>query len=83
MFLRIYELALQASYRAEFRMEQLMLELGSVIDQLWPNYERAALEAGLHEELLLRSQLLPSNCSHIPSTVLSSCRIQHAAPLLQ
>jgi len=52
LFLRIYELALQASYRAEFRMEQLMLELGPVIDQLWPNCERAALEAGLYEELL-------------------------------
>lgn len=57
-FLRIYELSLQASFRSDFTMEQLMRELGLVIDQLWPNYERAALEAGisstlLHTELVL------------------------------
>lgn len=46
-FLRIYELALQASFRAEFTMEQLSAELGLVVDQLWPNYEKAAAEAGL------------------------------------
>ncbi|QDL29618.1 hypothetical protein [Stenotrophomonas maltophilia] len=46
-FLRIYELALQASFRADFTMEQLSVELGLVVDQLWPNYERAAAEAGL------------------------------------
>lgn len=51
-FLRIYELALQASFRADFTMEQLMAELGLVIDQLWPNYERAAAEAGLPIEHL-------------------------------
>lgn len=57
-FLRIYELSLQASFRSDFTMEQLMRELGMVIDQLWPNYERAALAAGLpasalHTELVL------------------------------
>lgn len=46
-FLRIYELALQASFRADFTMEQLGRELGLVIDQLWPAYEKAALEAGV------------------------------------
>ncbi|RRU09673.1 hypothetical protein EGJ03_09570 [Stenotrophomonas maltophilia] len=46
-FLRIYELALQASFRADFTMEQLMAELGLVIDKLWPAYEKAADEAGL------------------------------------
>lgn len=46
-FLRIYELALQASFRADFTMEQLSAELGLVVDQLWPDYERAAAEAGL------------------------------------
>ena len=46
-FLRIYELALQASFRADFTMEQLGRELGLVIDQLWPAYEKAALEAGI------------------------------------
>ncbi|WP_171956537.1 hypothetical protein [Stenotrophomonas maltophilia] len=46
-FLRIYELALQASFRADFTMEQLGRELGLVIDQLWPAYEGAALEAGM------------------------------------
>ncbi|MBN5171648.1 hypothetical protein ACNJRW_04260 [Stenotrophomonas maltophilia] len=46
-FLRIYELALQASFRADFTIEQLSAELGLVVDRLWPNYEKAAGEAGL------------------------------------
>jgi hypothetical protein len=56
-FLRIYELALQASFRADFTMEQLSTELGLVIDQLWPNYEKAVAEAGLP-----RDQSEPSWC---------------------
>ena len=51
-FLRIYELALQASFRADFTMEQLSVELGLVVDQLWTNYEKAAAEAGLPREQL-------------------------------
>ncbi|WP_295573939.1 hypothetical protein [uncultured Stenotrophomonas sp.] len=51
-FLRIYELALQASFRADFTMEQLFAELGLVVDQLWPNYEKAAADAGLPLEQL-------------------------------
>jgi hypothetical protein len=51
-FLRIYELALQASSRADFTMEQLSAELGLVIDQLWPNYEKAVAEASLPLEKL-------------------------------
>lgn len=51
-FLRIYELALQASFRADFTMEQLSTELGLVIDQLWPNYEKAVAEAGLPRDQL-------------------------------
>lgn len=46
-FLRMYELSLQASFRADFTMEQLMAELGLVMDKLWPAYEKAADEAGL------------------------------------
>ncbi len=46
-FLRMYELCLQASFRGDFTMEQLMAELGLVIDKLWPAYEKAAIEAGL------------------------------------
>ncbi|MGV6490701.1 hypothetical protein ACTUVK_002500 [Stenotrophomonas rhizophila] len=57
-FLKIYELCLQASFRADFTMEQLMAELGLVMDHLWPDYIRAAAEAGiagdiLHSELVL------------------------------
>jgi hypothetical protein len=57
-FLRIYELSLQASFRADFTMEQLMAELGLVMDHLWPDYVRGAAEAGiardiLHSELVL------------------------------
>lgn len=51
-FVRIYELCLQASFRADFTMEQLTKELGLVIDQLWPSYERAAAEAGLQKNLV-------------------------------
>lgn len=51
-FLRIYELALQASFRADFTMEQLAKELGLVIDKVWPSYERAAVDAGLPKQSL-------------------------------
>lgn len=51
-FLRIYELALQASFRADFTMEQLGRELGLVVDQLWPAYEKAAREAGIASEAI-------------------------------
>ncbi|WP_448134499.1 hypothetical protein [Stenotrophomonas rhizophila] len=57
-FLRLYELSLQASFRADFTMEQLMAELGLVIEKLWPNYVAAADQAGiprdqLHTEIVL------------------------------
>lgn len=51
-FLRIYELALQASFRADFTIEQLMAGLGLVMDQLWPNFQKAVAEAGLPIEKL-------------------------------
>ena len=51
-FLKIYELCLQASFRADFTMEQLMAELGRVMDHLWPNYLQAATEAGIAREVL-------------------------------
>lgn len=51
-FLRIYGLALQASFRVDFTMEQLSAELGLVVDQLLPNYEKAVAEAGLPIEQL-------------------------------
>jgi len=51
-FLRIYELTLQASFRADFTMEQLGRELGLVVDQLWPAYEKAALEAGVARSVI-------------------------------
>jgi len=51
-FLRIYELALQASFRADFTMEQLTKELGLVIDKVWTSYESAAVDAGLPKQSL-------------------------------
>jgi len=57
-FLRLYELALQASFRADFTMEKLMAEVPLVIDQFWPNYEKAAAAAGLPAELLGTELLL-------------------------
>ncbi|WP_134709110.1 hypothetical protein [Stenotrophomonas maltophilia] len=46
-FIRVFELTLQASYRSDFRLEQLFAEMGAVIDRLWPSYEEAAAAAGL------------------------------------
>lgn len=51
-FLKIYELILQASFRTDFSIEKLSAEMGSVMDQLWLNYEKAAAEAGLPIEQL-------------------------------
>lgn len=57
-FLRIYELSLQASFRADFTMEPLMAEMGLVIEKLWPEYMSAADQSSiprdvLHTELFL------------------------------
>ncbi|MBN4957296.1 hypothetical protein JY411_02560 [Stenotrophomonas maltophilia] len=46
-FIRVFELTLQASYRSDFRLEQLFAEMGALIDRLWPSYEEAAAAAGL------------------------------------
>lgn len=51
-FLKIYELVLQASFRADFSIEKLSAEMGPVMDQLWLNYEKAAAEADLPIEQL-------------------------------
>jgi len=51
-FLRIYELCIQASFRGDFTTEQLMAELGLVIDKLWPAYEKAAADASLPQSAL-------------------------------
>jgi len=47
-FLKIYELCLQASFRADFTMEKLMAELGLVMDHLWPS-SRPSQGAGDHQ----------------------------------
>lgn len=57
-FLRMYELSLQVSFRADFTMEQLMAELGLVIDKLWPAYEKGANEASMHRSTLGRELVL-------------------------
>jgi len=44
-FLRIYQLCLEASFRNAFSIEQIMREVGPVMDQLWPKYVKAALDA--------------------------------------
>ncbi|MNV19122.1 hypothetical protein D3C71_1099730 [compost metagenome] len=46
-FLRIYQLCLEASFRNAFSIEQIMREVGPVMDQLWPNYVQAARDAKL------------------------------------
>lgn len=61
-FLRIYQLALQATFRADFTMEQLGKELGLVVDQLWPAYEKAVREAGMAAEAI-GTELVLGGCS--------------------
>ncbi len=85
-FLRIYELALQASFRADFTMEQLTKELGLVIDKLWPSYERAAIDAGLPKqslgtELVLGERMVATAYAKNDSaTPLSSCSSRSGTP---
>lgn len=51
-FLKLYELAIQASFRADFTIERLAADMGATIDQLWPGYLKAADRAGLPMHLL-------------------------------
>jgi len=44
-FLRLYHLCLEASFRRAFTIEQIMREVGPVMDQFWPNYLDAARAA--------------------------------------
>ncbi|WP_102788520.1 hypothetical protein [Stenotrophomonas bentonitica] len=46
-FLRIYQLCLEASFRKAFSIEQIMREVGPVMDQLWPKYVQAAQDANM------------------------------------
>lgn len=56
--LRIYQLCLEASFRKAFSIEQIMREVGPIMDGLWPNYVQAAESAGmgmdhLHSEIVV------------------------------
>lgn len=44
-FLRMYQLCLEASFRKAFSIEQIMREVGPVMDQLWPDYVQAIRDA--------------------------------------
>lgn len=44
-FLRVYQLCLEASFRKAFSIEQIMREVGPVMDQLWPRYVQAIRDA--------------------------------------
>lgn len=57
-FLRIYQLCLEASFRKAFSIEQIMREVGPIVDGLWPNYVQAAVSSGmgmyqLHSEIVV------------------------------
>ncbi len=57
-FLRVYQLCLEASFRKAFSIEQIMREVGPVMDQLWPKYVQAARDANidldqLHSEIVV------------------------------
>ncbi|WP_256775411.1 MULTISPECIES: hypothetical protein [unclassified Stenotrophomonas] len=46
-FLRVYQLCLEASFRKAFSIEQIMGEVGPVMDQMWPNYVQAIRDANM------------------------------------
>lgn len=46
-FLRLYQLCLEASFRKAFSIEQIMREVGPVMDQLWPKYVQAVRDANM------------------------------------
>lgn len=46
-FLRVYQLCLEASFRNAFSIEQIMREVGPVMDLLWPKYVRAVRDANM------------------------------------
>lgn len=76
-FLKIYELCLQASFRADFTLERLAAEIGPTMDRLWPTYVEAAERAGLpHHQL--RTEIVLGGWSPRLSRMTATAYAKHA-----
>lgn len=76
-FLKVYDLALQASFRADFTVEALVGEVGPTMDRLWPTYIQAAHLAGLPQQQL-RTELVVGGWSRIQRRMLATAYSKHA-----
>lgn len=75
---RVYDVCLQASFRSDFSLDRLSLELGSTIDRLWPSYVEGAEEAGLalHQ---LRTEIVLGGWSVNERRMVATAFAKHAA----
>jgi len=76
--LRLYQLGLEASFRRDFSIEQLMREVGPVMDQLWPNYVQAALDAKMYLDRL-QSEIVLVGWSKAQDRVVGTAYAKSAA----
>lgn len=76
-FLKIYDLALQASFRADFTLEGVMAEVGPTIDRLWPTYLQAADAFSLPRQHL-RTELVVGGWSTVQHSMVATAYSKHA-----
>ena len=76
--LQMYQILLQASYRATFQIEQAMAELGAAIDQQWPSYEAAAAASGI-ELSALGAELVLSGWSPTQGRMVATAYVKHTS----
>lgn len=76
-FLKVYELCLQASFRADFTLERLAAEIGPTIDRLWPRYLEAAASAGLSMHQL-RTEIVLGGWSAPHGRMIATAYAKHA-----
>ena len=77
-FLRVYDLCLQASFRADFTIERLAASIGPTMDGLWPRYVEAAAEAGLSVHQL-RTEIVLGGWSNRLCRMTATAYAKHAA----
>ncbi|MDV3514684.1 hypothetical protein [Stenotrophomonas sp. C1657] len=76
-FLKIYDLTLQASFRADFTLEGVMAEVGPTIDRLWPTYLQAADAFSLPRQHL-RTELVVGGWSTVQHRMIATAYSKHA-----
>ena len=79
-FLKIYDLALQASFRADFTLEGVMAEVGPTIDWLWPTYLQAADAFSLPRQNL-RTELVVGGWSATQRRMVATSYSKHAVEM--